>query len=112
MNGIDVDVPEFLLTGFLIKFHLAKYLGLSLEELDNSLPKGSDVLATIHPGSSFKSEDVTGFYEEKVGTAHLLELAAWHLSSADYIADTLRLQKMFARGTQCLPPVGTPLLSK
>jgi SAM-dependent methyltransferase len=28
----------------------------------------------------------------------LLELAAWHLGSADYIADTLRLQQRFARG--------------
>jgi cyclopropane fatty-acyl-phospholipid synthase-like methyltransferase len=33
-----------------------------------------------------------------VGTGHLLELAAWHLGSADYIADTLRLQARFARG--------------
>ena len=29
-----------------------------------------------------------------MGTGHLLELAAWHLGSADYIADTLRLQGM------------------
>lgn len=33
-----------------------------------------------------------------MGTGHLFELAAWHLSSADYIADTLRLQQQFARG--------------
>ncbi|MEY2749324.1 MAG: hypothetical protein RLZZ168_1340, partial [Cyanobacteriota bacterium] len=33
-----------------------------------------------------------------VGTGHLLELAAWHLGSADYIADTLRLQARFAHG--------------
>ena len=28
----------------------------------------------------------------------MFELAAWHLGSADYIADTLRLQKQFSRG--------------
>ena len=33
-----------------------------------------------------------------MGDAHLLELAAWHLNSADYIADTLRLQQSFAKG--------------
>ena len=33
-----------------------------------------------------------------MGTGHLLELAAWHLSSADYIADTLRLQGMAVQG--------------
>ena len=38
------------------------------------------------------------FYEDAVGTGHLLELAAWHLGSADYIADTLRLQQLFAQG--------------
>ena len=38
------------------------------------------------------------FYEDQVGHGHLLELAAWHLESVNYIADTLRLQERFARG--------------
>ena len=40
----------------------------------------------------------TSFYEVKVGSAHILELASWHLGSRDYIADTLRLLDLFAHG--------------
>ncbi len=92
-----IDVAEFLRTGFDVKSHLATYLHLTPEQLENRLPHGTDVLAALHPGS-LNASDVTSFYEEEVGVAHLFELAAWHLSSSDYIADTLRLQKMFARG--------------
>ncbi len=96
-NGTNVDVPQFLRTGLDLKLHLAQFLQISIEELERRLPRGAEDLAALHPGT-FKPEDASGFYEENVGTAHLLELAAWHLSSADYIADTLRLQQMFARG--------------
>ena len=92
-----VDVSEFLRTGFLIKSHLARFLELSLDQVDSQLSLGSGEMAGLHPGS-FKPEDATGFYEEKVGTKHLFDLAAWHLNSASYIADTLRLQMQFARG--------------
>lgn len=33
-----------------------------------------------------------------MGSAYLLDLAAWHLSSTDYIGDTLRLVADQARG--------------
>ena len=33
-----------------------------------------------------------------MGNGHLFELASWHLSSSDYIADTLRLQGMTVCG--------------
>ena len=97
MTCKDIDVAEFLSTGFHLKSHLARYLQLTVQEVESRLPLGSDELAMLHPGS-FQPEDAIGFSEEKVGTRHLFELAAWHLSSADYIADTLRLQKRFARG--------------
>ena len=83
--------------GFDIKAHLASYLDVSIDEVESQLPRGLDDLATLHPGS-FNPEDANCFYEEEVGTAHLFELAAWHLRSSDYIAETLQLQKMFARG--------------
>tara|TARA_B100000029_G_scaffold55720_1_gene50513 strand:- start:218 stop:958 length:741 start_codon:yes stop_codon:yes gene_type:complete len=97
MKLIDVDVSEFLRTAFNLKSHLASYLQLTLDQIDSRLPLAVDGLAQLHPGS-FKAEDATLFYEDKVGTRHLFELAAWHLNSANYIADTLRLQKQFARG--------------
>ena len=99
MNKTEQDtlIADFLETGFDLRPHLASFLQISIDELKIRLPKGADDLAAIHPGS-FKPDDAENFYEEMVGDAHLLDLAAWHLNSAGYIADTLRLQKMFARG--------------
>mgnify|MGYP000040002201 CR=1 FL=1 len=97
MHSKDIDVSEFLRTGFRLKSHLAQYLALTVEQVDSRLPQGSEDLAMLHP-VTFKLEDATSFYEEKVGTRHLFDLAAWHLNSSSYIADTLRLQKQFARG--------------
>ena len=97
MHSQDVDVSEFLRTGFHLKAHLARYLQLTVEEVNSRLPTGSADLARLHPGA-FDPDNAIEFYEDKVGTGHLFDLAAWHLSSADYIADTLRLQEQFARG--------------
>ena len=92
-----VDVSAFLKDGLAVKAHLSSYLSLPLEEVEARLARSTDDLAALHPGA-FQPDDATGFYEDTVGTGHLLELAAWHLGSADYIADTLRLQQQFARG--------------
>ena len=92
-----VGVQEFLASGFAVKEHLASYLGLTAEEVAERLPQSKEDLAAMHPGA-FDPDRAADFYEDTVGTAHLFELAAWHLSSADYIADTLRLQQQFARG--------------
>ncbi|MFM2158928.1 MAG: hypothetical protein RLZZ124_1402 [Cyanobacteriota bacterium] len=90
--------PErFLVDGFDLSRQLAAHLGLSTDQLAERLPGSTDDLAALHPGA-FDPERAGAFYEEAVGDAHLLELAAWHLGSADYIADTLRLQARFARG--------------
>jgi len=93
----EVDVSSFLEDGLAVKQHLQRYLNLSEAELEQRLPRSTDDLADLHPGA-FRAEDAAAFYEDTVGTGHLLELAAWHLGSADYIADTLRLQGMVARG--------------
>ena len=97
-NSPRVDIETFLDSGFSVRDHLAQYLQLTLEQVDQRLPDGKDDLAALHPGA-FQADQATQFYETTVGTGHLFELAAWHLSCSDYIADTLRLQADFARGT-------------
>ncbi len=97
LSSREVDVSAFLQDGLAVKQHLQNYLNLSEAELEQRLPRSTDDLADLHPGA-FRAEDAAAFYEDTVGTGHLLELAAWHLGSADYIADTLRLQGMVARG--------------
>ena len=92
-----LDVEAFLRDGLAVKAHLSAYLAVPLAEVERRLARSTEDLAALHPGA-FQPDDATGFYEDTVGTGHLLELAAWHLSSADYIADTLRLQRQFARG--------------
>ena len=92
-----MDVEHFLADGFDLRQQLAQFLGLSAEQLEQKLPQSTEDLAALHPGA-FDPDQAGSFYEETVGTGHLLELAAWHLGSADYIADTLRLQASFARG--------------
>lgn len=93
----ELDIARFLADGFDLREQLAAYLQIGVEELERRLPQSTDDLAALHPGA-FDPEQAGQFYEDTVGTAHLLELAAWHLGSADYIADTLRLQQQFARG--------------
>ena len=83
--------------GFDLVTQLAAYLQISPEALRGRLPQSTDDLASLHPGA-FDPQQAERFYEDTVGTGHLLELAAWHLGSAGYIADTLRLQQQFARG--------------
>lgn len=93
----DLSVERFLRDGFALRQQLADHLALTLEELERRLPHSTAELAALHPGG-FDPEQAGRFYEETVGTGHLLELAAWHLDSADYIAETLRLQQRFACG--------------
>jgi len=52
-------------------------------------------LANSHPGDALN--DVSDFYTEIVGDRHVADLAAWHITSREYIADTLKLQQRFSR---------------
>jgi SAM-dependent methyltransferase len=92
-----LGVERFLRDGFDLRGQLARFLQISEAELESRLPSGTADLAALHPGA-FDPDQAGRFYEHTVGTGHLLELAAWHLDSAGYIADTLRLQQRFARG--------------
>jgi hypothetical protein len=94
---VDLAVERFLTDGFDLRRQLAAYLQLDAAALEDRLPRSTADLAALHPGA-FDPDQAGSFYEDTVGTAHLLELAAWHLGSADYIADTLRLQQCHARG--------------
>jgi len=97
MSNIDLSVSSFLKDGFNLKNHLINFLHINNEQLDQRLINGVDDLAALHPGA-FTKKDADDFYEEKVGDAHLIDLASWHLNSSSYIADTLRLQEKFAHG--------------
>jgi hypothetical protein len=93
----SLSVESFLADGFNLRPQLASFLKLTPTELEQQLPGSTEALAVLHPGS-FDPERAGDFYEDNVGTGHLLELGGWHLGSAAYIADTLRLQQQFAHG--------------
>ena len=97
MNKLDLSITSFLKDGFNLKNHLISFLKINNVQLDQRLIKGVQDLAALHPGA-FTENDAGEFYEEKVGDAHLIDLASWHLNSSSYIADTLRLLKKFAKG--------------
>ena len=64
-------------------------------DLDGFLANAKMNLANSHPGDALS--DVSDFYSDIVGDRHVADLAAWHLTSKDYIADTLRLQQRFSK---------------
>jgi len=97
MSNLDLSVDGFLKDGFNLKNHLINFLNIKNDELEQRLLSGVDDLAALHPGA-FNKNDAGKFYEDKVGDAHLIDLASWHLNSSTYIADTLRLQQKFAYG--------------
>ncbi len=63
-------------------------------DLDGFLSNAKINLANLHPGDALS--DASDFYSEIVGDRHVADLAAWHISSKDYIADTLKLQQRFS----------------
>ena len=97
MSNLDLSVSSFLQDGFNLKNHLINFLQINNDQLEQRLLKAVDDLAALHPGA-FNKNDADDFYEDKVGDAHLIDLASWHLNSSNYIADTLRLQQNFAYG--------------
>jgi 16S rRNA G527 N7-methylase RsmG len=86
---------EFLDNAFNLKAHLMEFLSIKECDLDGFLANAKMNLANLHPGDALS--DVSDFYAEIVGDSHLADLAAWHITSKDYIADTLKLQQTFSR---------------
>jgi len=88
-------VKEFLDNAFNLKSHLMEYLSIRECDLDGFLANAKKNLANSHPGDALI--DVSDIYTDLVGDRHVADLAAWHLTSREYIADTLKLQQRFSR---------------
>jgi cyclopropane fatty-acyl-phospholipid synthase-like methyltransferase len=88
-------LKEFLDNAFNLKSHLMEFLSIKECDLDGFLANAKMNLANLHPGEALS--DVSDFYTEIVGDHHLADLAAWHITSKDYIVDTLKLQQKFSR---------------
>ncbi|WP_413160565.1 class I SAM-dependent methyltransferase [Capilliphycus salinus ALCB114379] len=82
---------------FHLKQHLQDYFNLDRTTLEAQLKSGQQLLAELGH-RDFDWENATLFYREKVGEMYLFELGAWHLSSQDYIGDTLRIIGDHAQG--------------
>ncbi len=99
--SIPTPTPETLAPfwhhGFDLEAHLQQFLHLPPEILRQRLHQAQADLAQLGH-RDFDWQQATQFYQDHVGTIYILELAAWHLSSRDYIGDTLRLIDHQARG--------------
>ena len=95
MKNDDSILKQFRDDAFDLKSHLMEFLSIEEGDLDGFLENAKMDLANLHPGGSLS--DAEDFYEEIVGDKHLADLAAWHISSKDYIADTLKLQQRFSK---------------
>ena len=95
MKNNSFILKEFLDNAFDLKSHLMEYLSIKKCDLDGFLANAKMDLANSHPGDALN--DVSDFYTEIVGNRHVADLAAWHITSKDYIADTLKLQQRFSR---------------
>ena len=88
-------LKEFLDNAFNLKSHLMEFLSIKECDLDEFLANAKMNLANSHPGDNLS--DISDFYTEIVGDRHMADLAAWHITSRDYIAETLKLQQRFSR---------------
>ncbi|MEB3164215.1 MAG: class I SAM-dependent methyltransferase [Prochlorothrix sp.] len=82
---------------FDLKAHLQGFLKLDAETLEQRLAQGTAELAKLGH-RDFDWAKAEEFYQDQVGEAYLFDLGAWHLTSRDYIGDTLRLIADFAEG--------------
>ena len=87
-------IESFINDAYNLKAHLIEFLSLHENDLDIFLNNAKSELAKLHPGDSLN--DFDSFYENIVGDKHLADLAAWHISSKEYISNTIDLQLRFA----------------
>ena len=95
MHNNNYILKEFLDSAFNLKSHLMEFFSMKESDLNGFLANAKMDLANLHPGDTLS--DVSDFYTEIVGNKHVADLAAWHITSKDYIADTLKLQQRFSR---------------
>jgi len=91
----ETILNDFFKDAFSLKSHLIEFLPINEDNFNNFLDNAKIELANIHPGDS--SFENSAFYEDIVGDKHLADLAAWHLTSKEYIGSTLKLQQNFAK---------------
>jgi 2-polyprenyl-3-methyl-5-hydroxy-6-metoxy-1,4-benzoquinol methylase len=82
---------------FNLKQHLQQFLDLDATQLDLKFTTALQDLAELGR-RDFDWDNASEFYRDRVGEAYLFELATWHLTSTEYIGDTLRLISDHARG--------------
>ncbi|WP_279611130.1 class I SAM-dependent methyltransferase [Thermostichus vulcanus] len=97
VSPIPPALRPFWENAFDLEAHLGFFLGLDTADLQEKLKAGQQQLAELGR-RDFRWDQADQFYRDQVGSAYLLDLAAWHLSSTDYIGDTLRLLADQARG--------------
>ena len=95
MKKNETILNDFFKDAFELKSHLIEFLPINEENFNNFLNNAKIELANIHPGDSSVENAV--FYEDIVGDKHLADLSAWHLTSKEYIASTLKLQQNFSK---------------
>ena len=95
MKKDDFILKDFRNDAFNLKSHLMEFLSIKESDIDGILENAKMDLANLHPGDDLI--ETSDFYKEIVGDKHLADLAAWHISSKDYITDTLKLQQRFSR---------------
>ncbi len=95
MKNNSSILKEFLDNAFNLKSHLMEFLSIKECDLDGFLANAKMNLANLHPGDALSN--VSDFYTDIVGDRHVADLAAWHITSKNYIADTLKLQQRFSR---------------
>jgi SAM-dependent methyltransferase len=95
---IPSQLTDYWQDGFNLKQHLQQFLNLDEQQLEDKFATALADLAALGR-RDFNWDDASKFYREGVGAAYLFELASWHLTSVDYIGDTLRLINDRAVGT-------------
>ena len=95
MKKNETILNDFFKDAFELKTHLIEFLPINENNFNNFLSNAKIELANIHPGDS--SVENSAFYEDIVGDKHLADLAAWHLTSKEYIGSTLKLQQKFSK---------------
>ncbi|MFB2937100.1 class I SAM-dependent methyltransferase [Aerosakkonemataceae cyanobacterium BLCC-F154] len=94
-------IPSFLSSfwqdAFNLKQHLQEFLHLDVKTLESKLAASQKQMAELGH-KDFDWQQATAFYQDRVKDAYLFELGAWHLTSHDYIGNTLLLIAKYAQG--------------
>jgi SAM-dependent methyltransferase len=94
---IPPQLSSYWQDAFNLKQHLQEFLNIDEQRLECKFATAIDDLAELGR-RDFNWDEASKFYQENVGEAYLFELATWHLTSTDYIGDTLRLIADRSRG--------------